>query len=305
MTGPALVAAVDLGGSCLKGALVDTDGALVAEQRAATPAAAGPGAVVQALVRFAAALIEQGRQRGGSVAAAGVVVPGIVDEDRGVAVLSANLGWRDLPLRSLLAARLGLPVAFGHDVRAGGLAEARVGAARGAQDALFVPVGTGIAAAVLISGRPVVAGGYAGELGHVVVDPAGPPCACGARGCLETIASAAAIARRYAERTGRAVDGAAEVARRVAAGEGAARTVWDEAVEALAHALATCTSLLAPEVIVVGGGLAESGELLLAPLRRALEARLSFHRRPRVVRSRLGDTAACRGAALLALEALR
>ncbi|WP_219416264.1 ROK family protein [Pseudonocardia nigra] len=299
----ALVAAVDLGGSSLKGALVDRAGRVVHRSRRATPHEAGADAVVQALATFAAELVAQGRRRDAAVTGVGVAVPGIVDEATGTAILSANLGWRDLPLRAELAARLGLPVAFGHDVRAGGLAEVRLGAARGAEDVVVVPIGTGIAAAVLVGGRPVVGGGYAGELGHVVVDPSGDPCRCGSRGCLEAVASAAAIARRYRARSGRTADGAADVARRVADGDPDACAVWNEAIGFLADALATCVSLLAPEVVVVGGGLARSGDLLLAPLRAALDARLSFQRMPRLVRAALGDEAGCVGAALLAMEA--
>ena len=109
-----------------------------------------------------------------------MVVPGLVDERRGVGVWSANLGWRDLPVRDAVAARLRVPTVVGHDVRAGLLAETRLGAARGARHALFLPVGTGIAGALLLEGVLISADGWAGELGHMVVDPAGPPCACGA-----------------------------------------------------------------------------------------------------------------------------
>jgi glucokinase len=299
----AVVAAVDVGGTGMKGALVDTSGTVILTARRATPAHAGPDAVIEALVCFVAALVAEFDGRTVEVRAVGIAVPGIVDEPRGVAVLSANLGWRELPLRQLLASRLKLPVVLVHDVRAGGLAEVRKGAARGAPDAVFVPVGTGVAAAILAGGRLLTGAGYAGELGHVVVDPAGALCRCGSRGCLETVASASAVARRYSQRSQRSVVDAAEVARRVTIGDVDARAVWDEAVNALAGALATVTTLLAPEVIVVGGGLAESGELLLGPLRTGLNARLTFQRRPRVIRAELGDNAGCLGAALLALEA--
>lgn len=297
------VVAVDVGGTGMKGALVDSSGTAVLTARRATPAQAGADAVVEALAHFAAALVAEGQSRRAEVRAVGIAVPGIVDDHRGVAVFSANLGWRELPLRQLLASRLELPVVLVQDVRAGGLAEVRRGAARGAPDAVFIPVGTGVAAAILAGGQLVTGAGYAGELGHVVVDPAGAVCRCGSRGCLETVASASAVARRYSERTQRRVVDAAEVARRVSLGDADARAVWHEAVDALAGALATVTTLLAPEVIVVGGGLAESGELLLGPLRTGLNARLTFQRRPQVVRAELGDNAGCLGAALLALEA--
>ena len=299
------VAALDVGGTAMKGALVGPDGATRCPLRRPTPHRQGPGAVVDAAGGALAELLEDARRERLEVAAAGVVVPGIVDEARGVAVFSANLGWRDLPLRAQLEARTGVPVALGHDVRAGALAEATLGAARGEADVLFVPVGAGIAAAAIVDGRLLYAGGYAGELGHLQVDPDGEPCGCGGRGCLETVASGAALARRYAARAGRPVAGAAAVADRVRAGDPDAEAVWADAVAALAQGLAAAVALLGSWLVVVGGGLAGAGDLLLRPLTEALLARLSpgSTRVPRLVLAALGDQAGCLGAALLARRA--
>jgi glucokinase len=128
-------------------------------------------------------------------------------------------------------------------------------------------------------------------------------CACGSRGCLEAVASAAAVGRRYAELAGTAAS-AADVAARAGAGDAAAGRVWREAVRALADGLLTAQALFDVEVMVVGGGLAEAGEALLEPLRTALHERITFHREPRLVRATLGDEAGCLGAALLALDTL-
>jgi glucokinase len=296
------VAALDVGGTAMKGALVGPDGATRYPLRRPTPHRQGPGAVVDAAGGALRELLEDARRERLEVAAAGVAVPGIVDEARGVAVFSANLGWRDLPLRALLEARTGLPVGLGHDVRAGALAEATLGAARGEADVLFVPVGAGIATAAIVDGRLLVAGGYAGELGHLQVDPDGEPCGCGGRGCLETVASGAALARRYAARAGRPVAGAAAVAERVRAGDPDAEAVWADAVAALAQGLAAAVALLGSRLVVVGGGLAGARDLLLRPLTEALPARLSpgSTRVPRLVLAALGDQAGCLGAALLA-----
>jgi glucokinase len=301
------VVALDVGGTTMKGAVVGPDGATRCPLRRPTPHDQGPDAVVAAIGAALGELQEDARQSGLEVAAAGVVVPGIVDEARGLAVFSANLGWRDLPLRALLEARTGLPVGFGHDARAGALAEATLGAARGERDVLFVPVGAGIAGAAIVDGRPLVAGGYAGELGHLQVDPAGEPCGCGGRGCVETVASGPALARRYAARSGRPVAGAAAaVAAAVRAGDPDAVAVWADAVAALAQALAAAVGVLASRVVVVGGGLAGAGDLLLRPLAEALPARLSPGAMPvpRLVLTALGDQAGCLGAALLARRAL-
>ncbi|SCD39404.1 glucokinase [Streptomyces sp. BpilaLS-43] len=294
------VIALDVGGTAMKGALLDRELKPLRTVRRATPRRSGPDAVIAETAAVLRDLHRSAVTRELTVHGAGVVVPGVVDEENRTAVYSANLGWRDLPLAALIEDASGLPVSLGHDVRAGGAAECRLGAARGARDVWFVPVGTGISAAVFCDGRPVRAHGYAGELGHVVVEPDGEPCSCGARGCLETVASAAAIAATYSARSGRHVDGAAKVAALLARDDPDARAVWDRAVDALATAFATVTALLAPEVVVLGGGLAEAGALLLDPLRASLARRLTFQRRPELVPAALDDMAGCLGAGLAA-----
>jgi glucokinase len=296
------VIALDVGGTGIKSALVRRTGEVVHAQRCPTDAHRGADAVVETVLELAERLDATARAKGLEPVAAGVVVPGVVDETAGVAVWSANVGFRDVPLRDLVSARLGLPATLGHDVRAGGLAEARLGAARGLDHVLFVAVGTGIAAAHVVNGRAHSgAHGAASEIGHVVVRPDGPRCRCGARGCLESVASAAALERRYAALTGVTAT-AADVCARAADGEPAASAAWREIVEALADGLVTAQALLDPAVIVLGGGLAEAGEALLTPLRAAVRARLTFHREPVLARAALGDEAGCLGAALLALD---
>ncbi|MFH0179798.1 ROK family protein [Streptomyces cacaoi] len=297
------VLGLDVGGTGMKGALLDRGVRPLETVRRPTPRADGPHAVVDAIADTLVTLARKAAERGLSVHHAGVVVPGIVDDDRQTAVWSANIGWRDLPLAALLEARTGLRVTLGHDVRAGGMAECALGAARGVQNALFVAIGTGIAAALVCDGKPIRSGGYAGELGHVVVESEGRPCACGSTGCLETVASATAVAAAYTVRSGRAVAGAADVAALTAQGDSAAQAVWERAAKGLADALATATALLAPELIVLGGGLAEAGRLLLDPVRAGLDERLSFQRRPLLVRAELGDQAGCLGSGLIAWQA--
>ncbi|MFE2763710.1 ROK family protein [Streptomyces halstedii] len=296
------VIALDVGGTGMKGALLDRGLKTLRTARTTTPRRSGPDAVTAGIATVLRDLDRSAVALGLTVRGAGVVVPGVVDEETRTAVYSANLGWRDLPLAASLEEATGLTVSLGHDVRAGGAAECRVGAAKGVRDACFVPVGTGISAAVFCDGRPVRARGYAGEIGHVVVEPGGEPCSCGARGCLETVASAAAIGRTYSARTGRRVEGAAPVAALLAQGDPDARFVWDRAVEALATALATLTTLLAPETVVLGGGLAEAGDLLMGPLRSSLARRLTFQQRPELVPAALGDMAGCLGAGLAAWD---
>ncbi|KAF0651087.1 ROK family transcriptional regulator [Streptomyces fradiae ATCC 10745 = DSM 40063] len=296
-----------MGGTGMKAALVGADGALLHEARRATGRERGPDAVVASILGFAADLLALGEERYGTRAeAAGVAVPGIVDPDGGIAVYAANLGWRDVPLRALLGERLGgLPVALGHDVRTGGLAEGRVGAGRGADRFLFVPLGTGIAGAIGIDGA-IEAGahGCAGEIGHIVVRPGGPACGCGQYGCLETLASASAVTRAWAEAGGDPDADAADCAKAVESGDPRALRVWRDAVDALADGLVTALTLLDPRTLIIGGGLAEAGETLFTPLRAAVAERITFQRPPVIVPAALGDTAGCLGAGLLAWDLL-
>jgi glucokinase len=309
------VVGIDLGGTAMKAGVVGADGAAERLESRPTGRDAGAEAVLERLGELAGELAA-------GAAAIGVALPGLVDEAGGVARASVNLGWRDVPLRARLEERLGLPVAVAHDVRAAAHAEGAAGAARGRSEWLLVTLGTGVGAAVVLGGAPYGgAHGFGGELGHLVVAPDGPPCGCGARGCVEALASAAAVERRYAERTGRAGPGeevvagrgdaaagpavaAEEVVARAVAGEAAAGAVWGEAVDALAAGLAAAVVVLDPELIVVGGGLAEAGGALFDPLRAALQRRLPFLAAPPVVKAALGPDAGWRGAALLARELL-
>ncbi|WP_043673448.1 ROK family protein [Streptomyces xylophagus] len=301
------VIALDVGGTGMKAALVGADGELLHRARRATGRERGPDVVVEHILGFAAELRAYGEEHYGEPAsAAGVAVPGIVDAERGIAAYSANLGWRDIPLRDLLAARLGgVPVALGHDVRTGGLAEGRIGAGKGADRFLFVPLGTGIAGAIGIDGR-VEAGahGFAGEIGHIVVRPGGTPCPCGQTGCLERYASAAAVTEAWAAVSGAPGADAADCAKAVTSGDPRAEKVWQEAVDALADGLVTALTLLDPRTIIIGGGLAEAGETLFTPLREAVQGRITFQKLPTIVPAALGDTAGCLGAGLLAWDLL-
>lgn len=292
-----LVVAVDVGGTGMMAEVVDR--ALETRTSAVAPTPQGDGAattraVIALITTVLSALPASSRP---SVRGIGLAIPGIVDTAHGRAVYSANVGWRDAPVRDQVQAAVGLPVVLHHDVTAAGEAESRFGAGRGVADMLVVVIGTGIAA-VIISGNRVLHGGagQAGELGHIVVYPDGPPCCCGQRGCLETLASAAAIARSYTATSGHAVNGAADVRARL--GEDAvADRVWQDATSALADGLLTACTLLAPDLVVIGGGLAEAGTNLLAPVRKRLAERAKVAIMPPVVPAELGPRAGVIGAA--------
>jgi glucokinase len=299
--GPAVLA-VDVGGTQIKAAVLDRDGRLTGVTRRPTPrSATDPGGAV---VEAAIGLLDGLRSDAAPIGAIGISVPGIVDESSGRGLWSANLGWRDYPFGHVLTSRTGLPAAVVHDVRAAGEAEARLGAARGVEDAAIVAIGTGIAAALRIGGRAYTGRGYAGELGHVVVDPSGPPCSCGRTGCLEAISSAAAILRRYQERGTRPAGNAAEVLSLAARGDAVAGQVWNSATAALGAGLGLLVAIMAPQVIVLGGGLAEAGAALFDPVREELTARCSGLSIPQLVKAELGEDAGTWGAAILARNTL-
>jgi glucokinase len=291
--------ALDLGGTEVKGALVDRSARLVHAESRPTNREAGVEAVIGAVESFGAELLARAGSDG--VRAVGLVVPGLVDGRKGVARYSVTLGWRDLPLRDRFSASLGLPVVLDHDVRAGALAEGLLGAARGCDDFLFLPVGTGIAGGMVLDGHPYAGSGTAaGEIGHTPVLPGGERCTCGQYGCLEVYASAAGVVRRYLAASGTAVRGPDDVVQRASSGDEAAARVWREAVDALATALASYTLLLDPDLVVIGGGMAGAGRALFEPLRDRLRESLAWRPPPRLVAAELGARAGCLGAAVVA-----
>jgi len=289
----AAVLAFDVGGTTIKAEVTAGDRTFAADQRP-TPHGA---AAVDAIAALGSELIAAAPP----IDSAGVLLPGIVDWRGGVGVFSANIGWHDVPVAEPLAKRWGIPVHVDHDVLVAGWAEWQDGAGRGVDDLVYVSLGTGISAALVSGGRIVRGGrgGQAGELGHIVVRPDGPVCGCGARGCLEAVASAAAIRRDYEARSGETISGADAVVER-AGHDPTARAVMVDAIAALADGVAGLVQILAPNRVVIGGGMVEAGDALLKPLHAALTERCRVVPAPEVVAARFGRRAGVVGAALLA-----
>jgi glucokinase len=291
------VVAVDLGGSSMKGAVVNADGKAAITLSRPTPV---PGALA-AVVALARDLLEAATAAGYQVIASAAVTPGMVDEGAGIVGYAANLGWRGVHLRDELAARLGIPVAVGHDVRAAGRAERLIGAGSGYDDILFVQIGTGVAAVQISDGHIIVGvDGAAGEFGHIPLLRNGELCTCGQFGCLEVYVSGAGLARRYLAAGGTARS-AGEISARIGVDVVADR-VWKDAVDALAQGLVTMTLLMDPGLIIIGGGFTNAGDALLVPLAAAIRTGLAWRAAAPLVLSRLGDTAGVMGAAVLAFQ---
>ncbi len=294
LPGPLL--AFDVGGTDLKAVLAAADGSELAAATVPTPLGGrDPGADVLAA---AAGLIPQ-LLRGvpETPVAVGVVVPGIVDEVAGTGVYSANLGWRNYPFRERAARLFGLPVGFGHDVGMAGEAEMAAGSGHGSGDVAVVVIGTGIAATLFDEGRRIRGAGFAGELGHLIVPGGGGPVH------LESVASAAAIARAYSHRSGRPVAGAREVFAAAAAGDDQATASLETAFDALAHGFLQLSTLLGTERFVLTGGLARAGEALRKPVAERLAQAVDFQRPPIVGLGTLGARAGIAGALVCARRA--
>ncbi|MBQ1121959.1 ROK family protein [Streptomyces sp. B15] len=270
-----LVAALDIGGTKIAGALVDSGGGLLARVQRPTPAqesAERLRATVDEVVGELAATAHWHR-----VGAVGIGSAGPVDAKAGT-VSPVNIpAWRDHPLVADVRARAGgLPVSLIGDGPAIAAAEHWQGAAKGRTDALCMVVSTGVGGGLILGGTlhsgPT---GNAGHIGHISVDMDGDPCPCGSRGCVETIASGTNIARRALEsgwRPGPDQDAtAAGVAASARAGDPVARAAFGRAARALAASIAATAALVELDIAVIGGGVARAGEVLFAPLRAELE----------------------------------
>ncbi len=284
---------LDLGGTNVKCAVLSPDGEILAEAGAPNDAEHGEDAVLERVVSLGRATAAPH----GPIATAGLGLPGHVDRS-GAGALLPNLPgeWVGRPIAHPVSNGLGVPVRLVNDARAMTLAELRLGAGRGVEHLVCVTLGTGVGGGVAIGGRLHLGAGHAGEIGHTTVVPDGPPCGCGNRGCLDRVACADAIARGA---------GTATAAEAIAA----ARRGDARAVEALATAgrhvglaLAGAVVLLWPQRIIVGGGLAAAGELLLGPLREELRARACVAPEIDVLPAALGAGAGAIGAALFGAE---
>ncbi|MFE9661253.1 ROK family protein [Streptomyces sp. NPDC005955] len=302
-----LVAALDIGGTKIAAALVDDRGRIALRARRPTPAARDGATVLRAVAETVGELTASPWWR--RVRAIGIGSAGPVDAAAGT-VSPVNVpGWRDYPLVERVHALVGgLPVRLVGDGVAMAAAEHWQGAARGHANALCMVVSTGVGGGLVLGGRlHQGATGNAGHIGHISVDLDGDPCPCGARGCVEGLASGPSIVRR-ARANGwcpapDADASAASVADSARAGDPAAREAYERAARALAAGIAATAALVEIDIAVVGGGVAQAGEVLFAPLRRSLPAyaTLPFCRPLAVTPASLGTDAGLIGAAAAVL----
>jgi glucokinase len=309
---------VDLGGTKLLAGAAGED--LSVHHRAYRPAL---GLETGELLDMCVEAVEEARAAApGEVRAVGFGIPCLMDQERGMAVLAVNLPLIDVPFRDIMAERLGLPVLVDNDATCAAIAEHRMGAARGASEAVVLTLGTGIGGGLILRGE-VYRGavGAAAELGHMVVDLDGPRCQgnCPNRGCLEAVASGTALGREArrlaAERPesglGVALAGGREITGPLITelahdGDDAAREAIATIGRALGVGIASYVNIFNPEVVVIGGGVIAAGELLLEPARQEMLRRALPPSRDqvRVVPARFGTEAGMIGAAALALDSV-
>jgi glucokinase len=306
------VAGIDIGGTKIALAVADLDGLIIERKRfPARTSERGPHAIMEETL----AEIEQMLGKTGArLAAAGIGCGGPLDRKRGLILSPPNLpGWDEFPVVRVVEERLGVPALLDNDANAAALGEHRHGAGRGYKHLVYITQSTGIGGGVIVRGELVhgVCDG-AGEVGHMTVLPDGPECGCGGRGCLEALCSGTGIARRARARlaageasalaalspsevTARAV---AEAAR---AGDAVAAAVWDEMIHYLAVGVGNLFNVLAPEAVVIGGGVAEAGEQLFEPLRVRVRERVRMlpPGKINILQASLGGDSALHGAVIL------
>lgn len=314
---PAVTLALDLGGTHLRAAAVASDGRLLARTSGPSLISEGPEATISAAVTSLRTVRAEVEPAGARLTGIGISAPGPLDPKIGTLLDPPNLGeaFHDLPLAARIAAEMDLPVVLDRDTQVAALAEGRYGAARGTGDFVYLTVSTGIGGAVVSDGRLLTGpDGVAGELGHLTVDLNGPLCGCGAVGHLEAIASGTGIARLAATAVARDPAGALAAlaqqrapeplnARDVATleleGDPTASALMDHARVAFASAVVSIVDIFNPDLVVVGGAIAQAqADRLLQPAREAVRAtafRAQAHR-VRIVLAELGDDVSLVGA---------
>ena len=303
---------IDLGGTNIAVGVVDSAYHLVAEADVPAGAQRPAEQVVADMCRAVELALDKAGLTARDCASIGVGAPGTCDPDRGVVVCAYNLGWFHVPVCAMLTAHFGLPARLSNDANCAALAETVAGAAVGCRNMILITLGTGVGGGIILDGKIVSGlGGAGGEPGHSLLVLDGEPCTCGRRGCWEAYASATALIHQgkraaaahpdsllndYPALTGRDVFDAAD------RGDAAAQAVLERYYVYVAAGITDLVNTLAPEMVLIGGGISRQGERLLAPVRRYVSANcFGGEQRPQPVlrAAQLGNEAGIIGAAAL------
>lgn len=289
---------LDIGGTKIAGARVTPLGEVVAHaSRPTTPD--NPEGILDALEEIF-------QELGGQdvLPVVGVAVAAFLDRDRETLFFSPNISWQNFPLKAAVETRLGVPVVLENDANAAGWGEFRFGAGRDVQSMIMLTIGTGVGGALVDDGRLLVGGfGMAAELGHIIIEPGGRLCGCGNYGCLEQYASGTALMRDARERLGDKSLTQSALTELLVEGDRHALDALEGVARAMGRGIASLVAVTDPELIVIGGGVASAGDLLLAPLRESfLDTYGAGAKRPvaTIAVATMGNTAGVVGAADLA-----
>ncbi|MBI2869723.1 MAG: ROK family protein [Chloroflexi bacterium] len=313
------VLSIDLGGTKIIGALITPDYRVLAKERHPTLAGGGPDAVIGRVISLVDELLERAGLVKSGVVGLSIAVAGAIEAARGVITVSPNLpGWCDIPLLDIVREKAGLRTWVLNDAKAAALGEYELGAGKDTKHLVLLTIGTGIGGGLILNGELYTGTtGSAGELGHMTIDIHGPKCPCGNTGCLEVLASGTAIAREARRRVLKeksslldTVEGRVEeiTAKKVGAaardGDALSLDVVRHAGRYLGVGLVNLVNIFNPEVIIIGGGVSEMGEMLLAPARELVDERAIpiSARTARIITAELGNDAGIFGAAAFAFK---
>ncbi len=308
------ILAVDLGGSQCRSAVADDQFRLHGRLQEATDHRRGPDGVVAQIASLCRQSLAEQRIALSQVELLAVACPGPLDSRSGVVFDPPNLlGWNEVPLQDMLHEALGIRTVIVNDANAAALAEYHLGAGRGTRNLVYLTISTGIGGGVVAGGMLLEGtSGSGGELGHMTVDRHGPVCPCGNVGCVEAVASGRAIARRYAEahraegpEVGMKPASARDIALAAAQGHEPEASIFRDAASAVGTAVVNCINIFNPDVVVLGGGITQAGDLLFGPILQAVHQYSLPHPRAavRVCRAEFGADVGLIGAAAFGVMA--
>lgn len=307
---------IDIGGTNIRAGVVDLTGAIVGVGRRSSRASDGFEATIGQAASAAEEAMAEAGVNPGDLAAAGAGLPGIHRSREGITLWNPNFadGWRNRKVAEAIREALGLPVFIGNDVNVACLGECEFGAGRGVDNVIMITLGTGIGGAIVVDGKLVLgATEGAGEIGHTIIEPDGPECCCGSRGCFEVLAAKRAIINRALAKLDQGRESAlrafavdeitpASIVEAAKDGDELANEVVEETAYYIGLGLTNAVNLLNPEMIIIGGGIAQAGDILFEPIRRVVTERALPYSAGacRIVPAQLGDDAGVIGGAVLA-----
>ncbi len=281
MSNNPLAIGVDLGGSKILTAMVNIKGEILSSDHRTTPATEGPEAVIQAMLGSIKRTIDQAGLNAAELEAICIGAPGLSNSETGVVFTSPNLpGWLDVPLKSIIEDKIGVKTFLINDANAAALGEMYFGAAKGARNFIYITISTGIGGGIVIDGEVYTGSlGTAGEIGHMTIDTNGPPCNCGNTGCWETLASGNALAREAKRQIAAGAETSileyasgdidkvnAKVVHKAAQkGDSLAKELIAQTSYYIGVGLTNLINIFNPELIIIGGGLSNIGDMLLEP----------------------------------------